>query len=130
MRIAALSILIILLAPVLFAQGYEISKARVDYYLLGDGSVNVTEQVTYILDGSFTELYLSKPGDLNITGFSGSCDPGTCTFYSQAAGSRQEHIVTRQFRYETVTAKFNYLLGGEVLAQKDTAQFFYKLWGD
>jgi uncharacterized membrane protein len=118
------------LLPLTFAKSFDISEARVDYYLQSDGTIDVTHKITYVLDGSFRELYLSKPADLKIRNFTGSCNPGTCTYYTQKVGSRTEYIVTRQFKDETVTITFNYRLDEEILEQKDAAQFFYKLWGE
>ncbi|MFH0927122.1 MAG: DUF2207 domain-containing protein, partial [Candidatus Micrarchaeota archaeon] len=41
-----------------------------------------------------------------------------------------ELVLQSNFQDEQVNAIFQYRIKGEILAQQDTAQFFYKLWGD
>jgi uncharacterized membrane protein len=130
MKRLILLFLFLFLIPTISAKDYSIPEARVDFALLEDGSINVTHKITYVLNGSFSELFLTKPTELKISNFTGSCNPGTCTYFTQPVGARTEYIVTRQFKDETVSITFNYLLEEEILEQKDTAQFFYQLWGN
>jgi len=44
----------LLLTTVSFAKDFSIPSAEVTYILRSDGTVNVTEEITYVLDGSFT----------------------------------------------------------------------------
>ncbi|MFA5077601.1 MAG: DUF2207 domain-containing protein, partial [Candidatus Micrarchaeia archaeon] len=109
---------------------YSIPRASVDYYLNQDGTIYVKENITYVLDGTFRELYVQKPPDLAIVNASGYCEQKECEFYTQMNGGWRELVLKSDYSYETVNAVFTYTLEGEVLEQKDCAQFFYKLWGD
>ncbi|MDD5337587.1 MAG: DUF2207 domain-containing protein, partial [Candidatus ainarchaeum sp.] len=109
---------------------FSIPRASVDYYLNPDGTVYVQENITYVLDGSFTELYLQKPPDLAIVNASGYCEQKDCSFYTQMNNGWRELVLRGNYSHEMVNAVFTYTLEGQVLEQKDCAQFFYKLWGD
>ncbi|MFA6530705.1 MAG: DUF2207 domain-containing protein [Candidatus Micrarchaeia archaeon] len=112
------------------SKSFSIPNAYVDYYLNPDGTVSVTEKVTYSLSGSFTELYLQKPKDLQITDASGYCVGADCSFYTQINQGYLELVAKGNFHNQQVTAVFDYKINGEILAQKDSTQFFWKVWGD
>ncbi len=124
-------VLLLLFVATFHAKSYVISEAHVDYHLNQDGSIDVTEEITYRLSGTFQELYLQKPPDLKIRNESGMCEPREkpCRFFTQSNGGWHELVVARDFSDETVTARFSYTLDEEILEQKDTAQFFYQAWG-
>jgi uncharacterized membrane protein len=123
--------LVLLLVSLVVAKSYyTIPAVKVDYYLNSDGTVNVAEDITYDLSGSFTEMYVQLPPDLQISNASGYCLQKNCEFYTQMNGGWRELVLRSSYSNERVDAVFIYTVNGEVLAQKDSAQFFYKLWGD
>lgn len=123
--------LLLLLATAAFAKSYSIPEARVDYYLQENGDVQVTQSITYSLSGSFGELYIQLPTDLRIESAGGYCEERqSCVFRTQINEGWRELVLADNYQGGKVATVFKYTLKGEVLAQKDTAQFFYKLWGD
>ncbi|MCX6773170.1 MAG: DUF2207 domain-containing protein [Candidatus Micrarchaeota archaeon] len=123
--------ILLLLLPFAYAKEYSIPNAEVYYSLQHDGSVQVQERITYSLSGDFHELYLQKPTDLQIRDSSGYCEGrGSCTFRTQYNEGYHELVLADNFGSGTVTVVFKYTIDGEILEQQDSAQFFYKLWGD
>src|SRR3989339_864490 len=118
------------LAPLVVAKDYAVSVVQLDYYLNYDGTVNVTERISYDLDGQFTELYRQLPPDMKISNESGYCINKKCQFYTQMNQGYYELVLKSSYGNEKVTIVFNYIVDGQILEQKDAAQFFYKLWGD
>ena len=113
------------------AKSYSVPAAAVDYYLQPDGTVNVEQRVTYELSGQFTELYLQEPTGLQISNEQGYCEGRqSCSFFTQQNNGWHELVLRDAFDSDTVTAVFDYTISGELLEQRDTAQFFYKLFGD
>jgi len=113
-----------------FAKDYSIPSATVTYILNQDGTISVEERITYELSGSFHQLYLQKPPELPISNLSGYCEDANCTFSTTMYEGWRELRLDGSFNDQAVTAVFKYTILGEILEQKDCAQFFYKLWGD
>ncbi len=132
---AIFSLSLALLISLSFASSskdYIIPSASLSYKLNTDGSVNVHVEIAYrFTSGSFTELYVQLPPDLQISGASGSCALHQCAFRTQMNEGWRELVLASSFHAgEQETATFDYTISGEILAQKDSSQFFYKLWGD
>ena len=113
-------------------KSYDITSADLNYKINADGTVDARQEISYYFSsGTFSELYIQLPPDLQITGASGSCTGKKCTFKTQMNQGWRELVLAGTFtsgNHETVV--FEYKIQGEVLAQKDTAQFFFQLWGD
>ncbi len=114
------------------AKNYQITSADINYRLNADGTVDVHQEISYYFSsGTFSELYLQLPPGLQISDPSGRCTEKQCAFKTQMNQGWRELVVSSAFSSgEHETAVFNYKIYGEVLAQKDAAQFFFKLWGD
>lgn len=126
-----LSILVLLfLFSVVAAKSYTMPSANIDYYLNTDGTVRVVEMITYDLQGSFTELFRQLPEDMKMLNSSGFCEGKSCKFYTQHNQGYFELVLKSNYANEQVTIVFDYTVEGQILAQKDASQFFYKLWGD
>ncbi len=123
-------IILFCLISLVAAKSYSIQSAQVDYYLNPDGTVRVTERITYSLSGSFTELFRQLPTDMKILNSSGYCEGKQCTFYTQLNQGYFELVLKSNYVNEQVTVFFDYVIDDQILAQKDASQFFYKLWGD
>ncbi len=117
------------------AKDYSITNAELTYTINPNGIVHVNERITYSLHGCFRELYLAKPTDLVIKNAGGYCENAGCTFridepHFSVSGERELILSLDSGGCDnTVTAVFDY----DVYAIKlynDTAQFYYKLWGD
>jgi uncharacterized membrane protein len=111
---------------------YSIPSADISYKLNPDGTINARQQINYrFASGSFTELYIQLPPDLQISGASGFCAKKKCTFRTQMNEGWRELVLAGNFQSgESETATFDYIVSSEILSQKDASQFFYKLWGD
>lgn len=132
MNAKLLAILIaLLLSPITWARDFSIPSTAVYYTLQQDGSVLVHEEIAYALSGSFHELYIQLPTDLQVRNESGYCQNRQgCEFRTQYNEGYFELVLAGDYADEAVTAVFDYALDGEILEQQDAAQFFYKLWGD
>ncbi|MEM4336254.1 MAG: DUF2207 domain-containing protein [Candidatus Anstonellales archaeon] len=114
---------------------YLLDGADLTYTINNDGTVHVTERITYELNGCFKELYLEKPTDLIITNARGYCENAKCTFRidepSVSISGYRELILSLDSGGcdNRVTAVFDYDIYA-IKIYKDTAQFYYKLWGD
>lgn len=116
---------------IICANSYQISNADLNYYVNTDGSIIAIENITYILNsGDFTQLYLQKPPDLEITNATGYCIGANCEFFEQNLDGWHELVLESDFQNEKISAVFEYKIHNQVLSQEDTAQFFYKLWGE
>jgi uncharacterized membrane protein len=123
-------IFLFILVSLSFAKDYSIPSATVTYILNPDGTISVEERITYELSGSFHQLYIQKPPELPISNLSGYCEDANCTFSTTMYKGWRELRLDGSFNDQTITAVFKYTILGEILEQKDCAQFFYKLWGD
>ncbi len=124
-------LLSMLLISSCFAKSYSIESATLDYYINSDGSIIVVENITYVFEsGNFTQIYLQKPIDMNISDTAGICVQKDCKFFEQNLDGWHELVLESNFENEKVTAIFEYKLHNQIFEQKDTVQFFYKLWGD
>lgn len=112
------------------ARGYELTQVELDYTLNPDGTLDVKENLTYVLDGSFKELSLQKPIDLKISDASGYCQQKECRFFEQENQGWHELVLASSYSDETVNTIFEYTVHDQILLQPDHAQFFYKLWGE
>jgi len=116
--------------PVWHTHNYLIPKAQVDYHLFKDGSVSVTEKITYNLSGSFHELYRQLPSDLVVSNENGYCvGKNNCEFSTQMNNEYHKLVLKSDYHDESVTVVFSYTIEGQIVKQKNSAQFFYKLWG-
>ncbi|MEM3369523.1 MAG: DUF2207 domain-containing protein [Candidatus Micrarchaeia archaeon] len=129
-------LLIFLILPIIYAQTYSNPTAFVIYKLNSDGTINVHEEITFYLYctpyNCYHELYTWHPLLLNIKNESGRCVETNCRFYTNLGIGRYEMVLRKDegFRSGIYTAIFEYTLPEEILEQKDTAQFFYKIWYD
>jgi len=120
---------------VAFAKDYSLTNAELTYTINSDGVVHVNERITYSLDGCFHELYLEKPTDLIITDATGYCENAECTFQIDepevsVSGARELILSLHSGGCDnTVTAVFDYTIYA-IKLYNDTAQFYYKLWGE
>lgn len=137
------ALFLFMLCPLSFAdKDYSLPQARVDYWLNADGTIRVTENITYSLSCSgdcFHELYVQKPTDLRIRDASGYCIEAGCPSCSQQCGFFTQYnegwfeLVLRDddgYASTTYYAVFEYTIEDEILEQEDAAQFFFKLWGE
>jgi len=132
LNFAAILLAFLFLALPLYSKSYSIPHAQIDYYMNSDGSIFVFENITYSLEsGQFTQLYLQKPMDLQIENATGACFPNSCRFFEQNNQGWHELVLESDFNSpQTANAVFEYKLNNQILNQKDTSQFFYKLWGE
>ncbi|MCX8202246.1 MAG: DUF2207 domain-containing protein [Candidatus Micrarchaeota archaeon] len=119
-----------------FAKSYVNPSANLIYQLNADGTVNVHEEIVYSIScpssDCFYELYTWHPSSLEIVDASGYCKETDCVFYTQYNKGNYELVLRKETGFKTgvYTAVFDYTLKGEILEQKDAAQFFYKIWYD
>ncbi len=113
-------------------KSYSITSADVTYKINPDGTVDARQEISYrFSSGTFSELYVQLPPDLRISGESGRCAAKACSFRTQMNQGWRELVLSGSFPSgSSETVVFEYTMQGEVLDQKDTAQFFFQLWGD
>lgn len=135
MKKSLLFFVFLLITATASSKYYSLGGAELTYSINSDGTVHVTERITYELHGCFKELYLEKPTDLMITNARGYCENAQCTFRIDEPGvsvsGYRELILSLGSGGcdNTVTAVFDYDIYA-IKIYKDTAQFYYKLWGD
>ncbi|MCS7109339.1 MAG: DUF2207 domain-containing protein, partial [Candidatus Micrarchaeota archaeon] len=118
------------------AKSYSNPSANLIYQLQPDGTISVHEEIVYSIScpssDCFYELYTWHPSSLEIVDASGYCRETDCVFYTQYNKGNYELVLRKESGFKTgvYTAVFDYTLKGEILEQKDTAQFFYKIWYD
>ena len=135
------------MAPPAWAEGYSLPAADVEVVVQGDGSLRVTEQITYDFSGSFSggyreiplrpgesidEIAVSEgglayaPGAPTALGSAG--DPGT--FGVEDLGGRVRVVWHYQAADEHRTFAVSYRLRGLAVAYDDVADVNLKVWGD
>ncbi len=121
-----------------FAKYVELGETNIIYEVSKYGNVHVIEEVTYILndceDDPFREVYTEKPKELKIMNPTGYCANTKCRFrydtYSKSISGENELVLELQDKKcGEIKAKFEYDVYPIVMA-RDTAQFYYKIWGD
>jgi uncharacterized membrane protein len=127
------SLLLLSLSNFVFAKSFSNPSVDAYYKLNPDGTVSVTEKITYniVCSGDcFHELYTWHPKEMKITNASGYCIGADCRFFTQYNQGRYELVLRKDdgFASGKYIVVFNYVLEGEILKQKDASQFFYKLW--
>lgn len=116
------------------ARDYSLPSSEVTFQIQSDGNVLVHEKIEYILNGCFTELYLSKPADLVIYNASGSCENAQSSFRTEEpsvseSGGRELILSLLTNNCDShPTAHFYYEIHPILLCQ-DTARFYYQCWG-
>ncbi len=125
-------ILLISLSFAASTKDYQLTSANLNYKLNPDGTVSVHTEINYYFSsGTFSELYVQLPPDLQITDPTGSCAGRQCSFKTQMNQGWRELVLSGSFLAgQHEIAVFDYKINDNVLAQKDASQFFFKLWGD
>lgn len=144
-----LVVLAVVAVPALpaFAKSFHIAEADVTIEVLPDGSLLVTEKLTFDFDGSFSGAYRDIPlsgdetfefvsvGDELITYDSGGCSwlgcsspPGTYGIDEQSGLARVvwHHSSNDEFRTFTLVYRMNRV----VTVYDDVADLQYKVWGE
>lgn len=131
-------VIFILLLSLSFAKYVELGEVFVTYDISKYGNVHVSEEITFLLmdceDDPFREIYSERPPGLNIKNSVGYCTNTKCNFrydaYNQSVSGSNELVLelTNQ-KCGEIKTKFEYDVFPIVIT-KDTAQFYYKLWGD
>ncbi|MFH1471233.1 MAG: DUF2207 domain-containing protein [Candidatus Micrarchaeota archaeon] len=127
-----LSLMFLISASFAASKEYQIPSANLNYKLNPDGTIDVHQEITYrFSSGTFSELYIRLPPDLQIAEPTGHCTEKQCSFRTQMNEGWRELVLSSSFSAgQRETAVFEYKLRDNVLAQRDSAQFFFKLWGD
>lgn len=119
-----------------FAKSFSIPSSELTYSIAGNGLVHVKEVINYNLvcdEERFHELYLQKPKDLVIMNADGRCIGDECTFRidepSKSVSGDRELILSMKNGCGNVVGVFEYDVKA-IKLYKDTAQFYYKVWGD
>ncbi|PIT85544.1 hypothetical protein COU36_02695, partial [Candidatus Micrarchaeota archaeon CG10_big_fil_rev_8_21_14_0_10_59_7] len=129
-------LLVVLVAALACAKSYSIPDASLSYAVQPDGSVLVSEKISFDFRGSYTFAYrdfdFSKGGRVeNLVVYEGaapyspSCNKQPSTFCYE--GSR----VTWYYRANDEARAFEirYALKGAVKAYDDVAELYWKVWG-
>jgi len=126
-------IVVLLLPSFTFARSLSIDNYSIDYVINTDGQVNVSEKLTYTLEGCYTELYLQKPTSLQILNASGSCDGKECFFrhdQKDTPSGDQELVLKSNYCDETINVSFSYDIVNVINQLQDGIfQFYYQLYG-
>ncbi|MCX8199978.1 MAG: DUF2207 domain-containing protein [Candidatus Micrarchaeota archaeon] len=136
---ALIAVFLVLLVNCVGAEkSYSLRHAYVLISIQENGNVHITEKITYDLqcDGAdkFNELYLQKPPGLKIMNAQGHCEGVVCSFRVDEPGvsvTGERELINRLVGggCGTVTAVFDYDIKA-ITMYPDTAQFYYKVWGD
>ncbi len=136
MKMKHLILFLALMMCLSFAKVYYIPSAEISYTISGNGLVHVKETIHYnlICEGDkFRELYIAKPPELEIMNPSGSCTGDDCSFRVDEPGKSvsgdRELVLSLSKGCGEVSAIFEYDVKA-IKLYNDTAQFYYKLWGD
>ena len=138
---------LLLAVPAASAKSYDLPAARVVITVQPDGSLEITEDITFAFSGSFSgaerklpvrpferldEVAVSeqgrtyRPGASTVTGSAG--EPGT--FGARREGDR-EHIVWHYTANDqTRSFRIGYRLRGAALAYDDIVEINQQVWGD
>jgi hypothetical protein len=133
-KIFLIILLVVLLLPSFtFARSLSIDNYSIDYVINTDGQVNVSEKLTYTLEGCYTELYLQRPTSLQILNASGSCDGKECFFrhdQKDTPSGDQELVLKSNYCDETINVSFSYDIVNVINQLQDGIfQFYYQLYG-
>lgn len=144
--VVALALVALPALPAL-AKSYQIAEADVTIRVEGDGSLLVTERLTYDFDGSFSGAYRDIPlygdetfelvsiGDERVAYEPGGCawlgcssPPGTYGLDEQPGLARV--VWHHSSQNETRTFELVYRMTGVVTVYDDIADLLFQVWGD
>jgi uncharacterized membrane protein len=143
-KIILLFFIFSLLTTNVSAKDYSLGKADLNYTIYDNGRISVAEAWTYNLQGCFNELFIQKPpyfifegqtNNFELMDSSGYCINAECAFRtapstSSISGDNELILGLGSTNCDrTVTAVFSYDIK-QIIIGNDTAQFYYKLWGD
>ncbi|NQV07288.1 DUF2207 domain-containing protein, partial [bacterium] len=144
---AAVTLALIVPAAPAFAKSYDLPTAVIGVVVEADGSLSVTEQITFSFDGSFSGAFRDIPtrsgervrnvavsengaaftsGASTVLGSSG--DPGT--FGVDDLGSRTRVVWHYRATNEQRTFTVTYRLSGVAVAYDDVVDVNFRVWGD
>ncbi|MEJ2721403.1 MAG: DUF2207 domain-containing protein, partial [bacterium] len=123
------------------AKSYTVDRIGVNASVRPDGSMAVTEEITYSFDGSFTFAYRDIPvsAGMRVTGIavaeggrpyeeSPGDEPGT--FYVTETNGVMKVTWHCAARNETRSFRLSYVVEGAVRRYEDTAELYYQFVGD
>jgi len=133
--------IVVVWASVGMAKSYSIERIAIDAGIRADGTLDITEQITYKFDGSFSFAFRDIPlaQDESITDIrvfesgrqyneSSNKSPRTFTVTQGASGVNVTWYY--QATDEELTFRFTYTLRGVVKRFSDMAELYYKFVGD
>ncbi len=145
--LAATAALVVLVAIPAAAKSYHIESADVTIEVMPDGSLLVTERLTFDFDGTFSGAYRDVPlavnetfelvsiGDELVQYQPGGCSWLGCSSPPGTYGLDQQPGLARMVWHhssnnQTRTFELVYRMKGVVTVYDDVADLQYKVWGD
>ena len=134
---------LIFVFPQISAKYYTIEDYNITYDVQKNTQVIVKEDISYDLEGCFTEFYIQKPDDTIISNYNGYIDTATNTINTndspyefifknknESISGEKELILKGDFCDKTIITHFEYTIENSVLDINDYHQFYYKIYGD
>lgn len=145
--LAASAALVVLVATPAAAKSYHMESADVTIEVMDDGSLLITERLTFDFDGSFSGAYRDVPvagnetfelvsiGDELVQYQSGGCSWLGCSSPPGTYGLDQQPGLARMVWHhssndQTRTFELVYRMTGVVAVYDDVADLQYKVWGE
>ncbi|MCD6403318.1 MAG: DUF2207 domain-containing protein [Candidatus Aenigmarchaeota archaeon] len=123
-----------------FPKGYSIKVANITSRVLNNGLVEITEEVTFILNGRYGEVYLSKPMSMSnyVVGNKPqiygkpeiSCSYGEPKLYKGYPTEFACSFERKEYNGKEVTLKVKYYVAKGLNVYEDVAELHQKLWGE
>ncbi|MEQ2130402.1 DUF2207 domain-containing protein [Caldanaerobacter subterraneus KAk] len=119
---------------VAYAKDYSLKEVKIYYFIQDNGEMDVTNDITYKFNGSFSEAWLIIPtGDYEIKDVlvSEIKDGKETPLNFDFAKGKQEYKITWKYKanneIKTFRIKYKVLKGLRIY--EDVAEFYWKVWG-
>lgn len=112
-------------------KSYSLNKANIEMYILDNGSINVSEEITFNFDGDFTFAYRDIPkGYWNISNI--SVYEGNNNIKTEILNESNNIRIKWYFNAsnEVKTFKITYILKNAINSYNDVSELNWKIWGD
>ncbi len=111
-------------------KSYSLNKANIEMYILDNGSINVSEEITFNFDGDFTFAYRDIPKGYwnisNISVYEGNNNIKT-EILNESNNIRIKWYFNAYNESKTFTIKYN--LTNAITKYQDISELNWKIWG-
>lgn len=119
---------------VAYAKDYSLKEAKIYYFIQDNGEMDVTNDITYKFNGSFSEAWLTIPiGDYEIKDVSVTeiKDGKEIPLKFEFTKDKKEYKITWNYKAnnDIKTFRIKYKISKGLKVYEDVVEFYWKVWG-